>query len=116
MSLQRTRLADIVQVASSAASVYSNPAATKTFIRGVVLFNSNTTPETVKLYNVPDASGSAGSATAANQFTEIVLVTKETLIFDFLYPLVLIDEADTLQAETTTASKVTIQILGDVDA
>lgn len=116
MSLQRTKLADIQYVPNSAGTLYANPASTKTYIRGLVLFNGNTSAETVKLYNVPDSSGSAGTAGAGNQFTEYSLLQKETLILEFKYPIVLTDENDTLQGVTTTASKVTVQVLGDKDA
>lgn len=116
MARQYTRLADIAYVASSAGAVYTNPAATISYIKSVVLFNNNSTAETVKLYNVPDSGGSVGTASAANQFAEISLATKETLMFDLPYPITLIDTNDTIQASTTTGSQVTIQILGDKDA
>lgn len=116
MARQYTRLADIQYVGSSAAAIYTNAASTKTYVKSLVLFNSNTTAETVKLYNVPNSGASAGTAGSSNQFAEIALAASETLMFDLPYPMTLIDENDTLQASTTTASKVTVQILGDKDA
>lgn len=116
MARQTTRLADIQYVSNTAASIYSNAASTKTFVKGFILYNNNTTTETVKLYNVPDSTGSVGTAGGANQFAEIQLATKETLVFGFDYPMTLIDQNDSIQASTTTASQVTIQILGDKDA
>lgn len=116
MARQYTRLADIQYVASSAGAIYTNAASTKTYIKSFILYNGNTTSETVKLYNVPDSTGSVGTAGVSNQFLEITLATTETLMFDLPYPVTLIDENDTIQAATTTASKVTIQILGDKDA
>jgi len=116
MAMQRGKLADIQYVASSTGSIYKNPTSTKTYVRGLVLFNGNTTAENVKLYNVPDSAGSVGTAGAGNQFAELTLYPKETVILDFDYPLVLTDTNDTMQASTTTASKVTVQIVGDKDA
>ena len=116
MARQYTRLADIQYVASSAGSIYSNPASTKTYIKSLILFNGNTSAETVKLYNVPDSAGSVGTAGVSNQFAEIVLGAAETLMFDMPYPVTLLDENDSLQAVTTTGSKVTVQILGDKDS
>lgn len=116
MARQYTRLANIQYVASSAGAIYTNPSSTKTFIKSLVLFNGNTSSETVKLYNVPDSTGSVGTAGASNQFAEIVLGSLETLMFDMPYPVTLIDTNDTIQASTTTASKVTVQILGDTDS
>lgn len=115
MARQYTRLADIAYVASSAGAVYTNSAAEKAYIKSIVLFNNNTTAETVKLYNVPDSGGSVGTAGVSNQFAQVVLASKETLMFDLPYPITLIDTNDTIQAETTTGSQVTIQILGDKD-
>lgn len=108
-------MADIQYVSNSAAAVYTNAASTKTYIKSILLFNGNTSTETVKLYNVPNSGASAGTASAANQFLEVQLVTLETLMFDMPYPITIIDENDTIQAVTTTASKVTIQLLGDKD-
>ena len=116
MARQYTRLADIQYVASSAGAIYTNPASTKTYVKSLVLFNGNNSAETVKLYNVPDNAGAVGTAGAGNQFAEISLASLETLMFDLPYPVTMLDTNDTLQASTTTASKVTVQILGDVDA
>jgi hypothetical protein len=115
MSLARGKLADIQYVASSAGSLYANPGSTKSYIRGFTLFNGNTTTENVKLYNVPDSSGSLGTAGVSNQFTEIALLAKETLFIDLPHPIVLTDTNDSIQGVTTTASKVTFQIHGDKD-
>lgn len=116
MARQYTRLADIQYVASTAGSIYTNPASTKTYIKGIVLFNGNTTSEVVKLYNVPNNGASVGTAGLSNQFADITLASGETLMFDLPYPITIIDENDTIQASTTTSSKVTVQILGDKDA
>ncbi len=116
MARQFTRLADIQYVASSAGSIYANPASTKTYIKSFILFNGNTSAETVKLYNVPDSTCSLGTAGASNQFAEIALGATETLMFDMPYPITLLNENDSIQAVTTTASKVTVQLLGDIDS
>jgi hypothetical protein len=115
MALARTRLADIAYIASSAGSIFSNASSTKTYIRAITLFNGNTTTETVKLYNVPDSAGSVGTAGVGNQFAEIALQAKETLTLEWVYPIVLKDTNDSLQAVTTTASKVTVMLHGDTD-
>lgn len=116
MARQFTRLVDIQYVSDSAGAIYTNAASTKTYIKSLILFNGNTTSETVKLYNVPDSAGSVGTAGVSNQFAEIELAAGETLMFDMPYPITIIDENDTIQAVTDTASKVTVQVLGDKDA
>lgn len=121
MARQFTRLADIQYVSNTAGSVYSNPASTTTYVKSFILFNGNTSTETVKLYNVPDNAGSVGTAVDAgsasgNQFAEISIASKETIMFDLPYPITITDQNDSIQAVTTTATRVTIQLLGDKDA
>lgn len=116
MSMQRGKLADIQQIASAAGSVYSNPAATKTYIRGFVIHNTNATSEVVELWNVPDAAGSLGAAADANKFLRLSVPTNDTVFIELPQPIVLTDTNDSIQAKTTTASKVSLQILGDKDA
>ena len=116
MALQRAKLADIQYVGSSAGSLFSNPASTKTFVRGVVLHNTNTTAETVKVYVVPDSGGALGTAGAGNRVLNILLPANDTLFVEFPYSVVLSDTNDSIQAETTTASKVTALVIGDKDA
>jgi hypothetical protein len=116
MAIQHAKLADIAYVASSAGSVYTNPASTKSFLKGLILFNGNTTTETVKIYCVPDSSGSLGTAGVANQVAELSVATKETVYLPLNvdgFPLTLTDTNDAIFASTTTASKVTVIPIGD---
>ena len=116
MTITRGKLADIQTLPSTVGSIYANPASTKTFIAGFTLFNSNTTAETVKLYCVPDSAGSLGTAGVTNQFLEISLASLETFVFEAPSDgIVLSDTNDSIQAVTTTASKVTIQVHGTKD-
>ena len=117
MALQRGKLADPSQLGSSAAAVITNAASQKCYIRGITLFNtSSSTPQTVKLYMVPDSSGSVGTAADANQFFEQVLPAKDSFFLKFPYPVVLTDTNDTLQGSASNASTVTIIVHGDRDA
>jgi hypothetical protein len=113
MALQRAKLADIATIAATAGSVYANPASTKTYVKGLVLHNTNSSAEAVKVYSVPDSSGSLGTAAAGNRILNVSLPANDTLIVEFPCAVVLTDTNDSLQAETTTASKVTITVLGD---
>jgi hypothetical protein len=117
MAITRGKLADIQYIASTAGSVYANPAATKSFLKGVTLFNVAGSSQTVKLFNVPDSGGSLGTAADANQCFEVVLATKESFAFDWPGDgLVLTDTNDSLQASSTNASSVTITLHGLKDA
>jgi hypothetical protein len=113
MAVIHGKLADIQFIPSTAGSIYSNPVSTETFIAGFVLFNSGTTAETVKLYCVPDSTGSLGTAAAANQFLEISLSGKETFVFEAAGDgIPLSDTNDSIQAVTTTGNTVTVIISG----
>lgn len=117
MAIIRGKLADIQYIASTAGSVYANPAATKTFIKGWTLFNVGSNSETVKIYNVPDSAGSLGTAGNSNQCFEVVLATKETLTFEAPGDgIALGDTNDSIQAGTTNANSVTIILHGVKDA
>jgi hypothetical protein len=116
MARQNTRLVDIQYVASTAGAIYTNPASTKSYIKSFILYNSGATSELVKLYNVPDSAGSVGTAGVGNQFAEVNILSKETFMLDLPYPITIIDTNDTIQAETTTGSQVTVQLLGDIDS
>lgn len=113
MATAYDRIKEIGYIAAAAASVYANPASTVTCVRQIILHNNNTTAETVLLYNVPDSTGSAGTASDANKFYEDAIIADDTIILDFGIPgIIMEDTNDTIQATTTTASKVTIQIYG----
>lgn len=116
MAMERGKLADIQTLSDSTASIYTNPAATKTYVRGLVLHNTNSSSEEIVLYNVPDSAGSVGTAAAGNQFFKRELAAGESVFIDLEYPIVLTDENDSLQAVADTASVVTVQVLGDKDA
>lgn len=116
IALQRGKLADIQYIPATVGSIYANPASSKSYIRSIILHNTNSSPETVQLYNVPDSATALGTAADGNKFFEKDLNQNETLFIDLEYPIVLTDENDSIQAVTTTASKVTVQVLGDKDA
>jgi hypothetical protein len=113
MALQRAKLSDIQFISTTAGIAYSNPAGVKTYIRGIIIFNANTVSETVKLYNVPDDNGSVGIASTSNQFMNTLVSSNETLFIEIPYVITLTDTNETIQASTTTSSRVTLQILGD---
>lgn len=113
MAFTYSRLTEISEIASSAASVYANPPSKTTYIRSIILHNTNSSAEAVVLYNVPDNSSAVGTAATANQFYKASVAADSTVIIEFATPgIVLTDENDTIQASTTTANKVTIQIMG----
>lgn len=115
MAFDWQRLTEITYIASTAGAVLTNGSSQKTYVRLIIIHNNNTTVEQVKLYNVPDSSG-VGTAGDANIFFNVAVQPSETVVLGSdLLPvpgIILVDENDTIQAVTTTASKVTIQIYG----
>lgn len=102
-------------IASSAGAVYTKEATGNPvdYLRWVIIHNANTTAETVELWLVPGNSGSAGTAADTNKIYKESLGAGETRLLDFGIPgLILTTDGDSLQAKTTTASKVTIQVQG----
>ena len=116
MALNRVRLADIQEIAAAAAALITNASGDKTWIRGILIHNGNAGAETVKLYNVPDSTGSVGTAADANKFFEEAIPTLENRYIDLPGPgILLTDTNDTIQGVTTTATKTTIQFFGDTE-
>ncbi len=68
------------------------------------------------MYNVPDSTGSVGTAGITNQFYKQEVAADSTVILEFAVPGIMLEDTnDTIQASTTTASKVTIQITGGTE-
>lgn len=113
MAWSEIRLADSQYVGNTAAVVVTNAASTKTQVKTITLFNNNTTTETVKIYRVPDSTGSVGTAGVSNQIYQLDITTKQTVMIEVLgLGWILSDTNDTIQMETTTASKVVVAVDG----
>ena len=103
---------------ATAAPIYVNPATTKTYIKGFIIFNGATTVETVNLYFVEDATGALDTldvATKPQQFLRQELASGETFYVELNYPIVLTDENDSIFGLTDSSQKVTIITIGDVE-
>ena len=116
MAFTYSQLTPITTIPSSAGAVYTNPSAKTTYVRTIVIHNTNTSAETVTLYNVPDDTGAVGTAGVTNQFYKQELAADSTVLLEFAVPgIMLVDTNDTIQSSTTTANKVTIQITGGTE-
>jgi hypothetical protein len=114
MAFAYKRLLQITTLPNSAAAVFTNSASGASYIRSITLHNANTAAEAVVLYNVPDnGAGATGTAGVTNQFFKQTMSAGETIILEWGPPGLVLDDAfDSIQGVTTTASKVTIQIMG----
>tara|TARA_Y100001970_G_scaffold4996_1_gene5681 strand:+ start:39333 stop:39707 length:375 start_codon:yes stop_codon:yes gene_type:complete len=103
---------------TTAAAIYINPATTKTYIKGFIIFNGATTVETVNLYFVEDNLGALDTLDVASkpqQFLRQELASGETFYVELNYPIVLTDENDAIFGLTDSSQKVTIITIGDVE-
>jgi hypothetical protein len=113
MAITRGRLANIQTISSTAGVIYANPAGTTTFVGCIILHNTHTATETVQLYNVPDSTGSVGTAALSNRFMQVDIAANATVSFPFDGDgIVLADTNDSIQASSTSAGKVTVQLSG----
>ena len=87
--------------------------------KGFVVFNGNTTTETVNLYLAEDNVGALDTidaATKPQQFVRQELSSGETFYVELNYPIVLEDENDAIYGLADTANKVTIILIGDKES
>ena len=116
MALQRTRLTPLAYIPASVGVMYDNPASTTTFVKGVLLHNTNTTAETIEIHWVPSSGGAVGTAGNATRLFKVQMDAGETLFLEMPYSVVLVALHESIQMVTTTASKVNCAIAGDQDA
>lgn len=105
-------------LASTVGTVVTNPAATKTYVRNIHLFNNQaSTTETVTIYRVPNSTGSVGTAGVSNLYGIYLVPAQSTLDIECPSQGIVLDGTnDTIQAFTTTASKVICSIDGTTEA
>lgn len=119
MALSKTSLSPIISVVSAATTIgiYTNPSsATKSYIKAFVIHNAGITTALCKLNDVPNSSGSVGSASSNNQFFSQYVNVGETVFLEYPYPLTLINQNDSIRFESSTTGPINIQILGDKDS
>ena len=93
---------------------------TVSYIKLIILHNTNISTENVQIYNVPgNGEGGVGiisnSSLTNNKMYDIDLAPDETRILEFKQPLVLSSHYDSIQAIATTANKVTVYIEGAIE-
>ena len=113
--LTHQSLGYIQYVPTVAAPIYTNPASTTTYVRGIFLFNANANAvETVQLFEVPAVGGTVGSAGTQNQFFRQPLNPYQSYSIEFPGPGDSLPAPnDTIQAMTTTSQHVTVKLFGD---
>ena len=115
MALTNNILTEISYIAGiTADALYDNDLNTTAYVQLIIIHNGNSTSENVKLYKVPNNSGSLGTAGVSNIMYNLTLVANETKMIQVAkMGIMLIAQHDSIQASTTTSNKVTVQIYGD---
>lgn len=104
--MAETLITDTGTVASSAGALVTVASSIAEEFLTASFTNNNTTTETLKLYLVPNSTGSLGTAAATNCILTKALAADETYIHNIGAPIMLSATNDSIQAVTTTASKV----------
>jgi hypothetical protein len=107
------RVADGQFLPSSTGSLYVNPSAQRTFVKGFLLHNISNENRVARIFVVPGNGGSIAVASAVHRILDVDLAPRETLLFELPYPLTLQDQGDTIQGDCSSTSSITIQLLGD---
>jgi hypothetical protein len=117
MALAKTSISPIVSVTGvTTVGIYTNPASTKTYIKGFVLHNAGISSAFCRLHDVPDSGGSVGTASSNNQFFSQYINAGETTFLEYPYPLTLASTNHSIRFLNSVAGQViNIQILGDAD-
>jgi hypothetical protein len=117
MALAKTSISPIVSVTGvTTVGIYTNPASTKTYIKGFVLHNAGVSSAFCRLHDVPNSAGSVGTASSNNQFFSQYINAGETTFLEYPYPLTLANTNDSIRFYNSVAGQViNIQILGDRD-
>lgn len=111
-----TRLKEIGYVTDSAVAFVTNSSGEKTYVHNILMYNTDTSEITITLYNVPDSSGSVGTASSANEFFSFSLGSKQLYVLTIPGEgIVLEDTNDTLQCVASVTGKVTVQAYGSTE-
>ena len=117
MALAKTSISPIVSVTGVATvGIYTNPANSKSYIKGFVIHNAGISSAFCRLHDVPNSGGSVGTASSNNQFFSQYINAGETTFLEYPYPLTFAGTNDSIRFQNSTAEQViNIQILGDRD-
>ena len=91
-------------VAATNTAIYTVPASTKAVVHSMVLHNINTTAEVVKIYH--------NNGTSDFLLYNLSIDGDDTVHIELPGEGMVMEVADVLKGETTTASKVNIQVNG----
>lgn len=119
MALARVNLGYPVAIGTgSTISVYTVTSSQKSYVRALMIHNTNdNSPTNFAVNIVQNSSGSVGIATSGNRMIKGALVAGDTYFVEFTYPIVLETNNDTIQVSNySTTHPLNILVLGDREA
>lgn len=97
------------KLTNAVATYYTLPASTKTYFKKLKLHNLTGAAVNVKIWNVPDNAGVAGTAGNDNRFYNFDVPANDTIdLEEFTEPITLQDENDTIQAQAGSNDAIVI--------
>jgi len=96
---------------ASATAMYTNPSAKYSYIGGIIFHNTNSSVATVSVFNVPNSSGSLGTAGITNEFLKLSVSPSETALFQSP-PIIVLDGTNDAIFAMSSVSGVNMQCLG----
>ena len=94
-------------------AVLVNPLDYKTFIREIILHNTGTTIESVKVYDVPPIAGALGTPSLEFRQLNITVPVNDTIHVPFQDCIILDTPNYAIFAECSSANKINIKFNGD---
>jgi len=119
MALQKVGLGTVTRVGiGSTVPVLTVGSAKTCYIRSIICHNIDTlNSNTIKIYIVPNSSGSVGAASSINQLAQLSIQPTDTYFFELAYPITLASDNDTIKVyNSSTTDAVNVLILGDKEA
>lgn len=109
MAFAYKKLTEITTLPTTKAAIFTNSAATASYVRSIILHNTGTATESVELNMVPNLDGD----TVSNQFYAANISPDETVFIEFPTPgLVMDTSGDAIEGVTSTVTTVTIMVMG----
>lgn len=113
MAFDYELLTEITEISTTVTgTMYTHSTGTKSYVRTIMMHNSNTFSIGVSLYKVPDVGGSLGVASTANRFYSDNIIAADTVFIEVPVPgIILTDTNDSIQG-FATLSGINYEIYG----
>ena len=118
MALAQVGLGSITQVAAGTTTAVVTVGSAKTvYVRALEIHSLNASnTANVQVHVVPNAGGSAGTASSVTRLARLGISTEDTYFFENAYPITLTSNGDSIQIYNESSDAVNVLVLGDKEA